>query len=423
MLMDLGKAITPILGPLGKFFGYLDDHPVFAQIADGILAMVVAMQAFEAISGALEALSDPWVDLAIVVALVAILIATHTHQISEAFDDVRHSVAEAGHEIAHTFDDIRHDIAQWTGDVRHDVAHVGDDIIRPFQLALDWVKTNWHDILVWLILPIPAAVFEIRTHTHEIAEAFDTMRHDVAATLDGWRHDIASDFDDAMGDVARFANWLPREIEEKFDQARHAAAAALDGLRHDLAGAYDGMRHDVASWIDGYIGFYRRLPGEIRGAIAALPGELYAAGAQAIRSLIAGAGSMIGSGISDLENWGHDLANAVVHPFGMHLSEPSEAAIMIKAGMNAARGLAGGMMAEVGSVRQASEAIAEAMGLSGHGAYAIGGVGAAGAIAPAGGSGHLDVTVHVVRARPTWRTRTGCKGCSPSSRRPCSATR
>lgn len=392
-VMDIGEAITPVLGPLGKFFGYLDDHPVFAQIAAGILGVVVAIKIFQGVMSVVSLLSDPWVLLAVAIAVVALLIITHTHQIAVAFDDVRHHVAEAGHDIATWFDRIRHDIAQWAGDVRHDAASIGDAIARPFEQAYDWIAGHWKDILVWLTDPVGAAVFEIRTHTHEIAAAFDKMRHEAASTLAGWRHDIATDVDDVMVDIDHFTTWLPHEIAHGFDTARHDAAAAIDGARHDIAHVFDEIRHDVATWVDDVLRFFKRLPGQVTGALAALPGDLYKAGVNALTGLMNGIGSMVSTVKSHVSGWGHDIANAVVNPFGIHFSEPSEAAQMIRAGVNATRGLAAGMLSEVGSVRQAASAISAAAGLGGHGALGAAVLGAGTGASGYGGSGQVHVTV------------------------------
>ena len=241
----------------------------------------------------------------------------------------------------------------------------------------------------------------LATNWDEISGAFRRVRHDVAAA----GHDIAQTFDTVRHGISTSGNM----IEHDFDDVRHSAAT----MAHDAAARFDEIRHDAAQWADDVrhdvnlvISFFESLPGRVLAALAALPGELYAAGAQAIRSLVAGAGSMIGGALSTLENWGHDLANAVVHPFGMHLSEPSEAAIMIKAGINATRGLAAGMLSEVGSVRQASAAIQAAAGLSagafGAGALAGGGgYGAAGGGAP---SVHVTMPVTLQGAAQAYNT-------------------
>lgn len=381
-VMDIGKAITPVLGPLGKFFDYLNDHPVFAQIAAGILGVVVAIKIFQGVMSLVSMLSDPWVLLAVAIAIVALLIITHTHQIAEAFDIARHAVADAGHEIAHTFDDIRHDIAQWAGDVRHDVAHVGDDIIRPFQLAAAWVSGHWREINAWLVDPIGMAVFEIRTHTHEIAQEFDAMRHDVSATLDGWRHDLASDFDDAMGDVARFTTWLPHEIEEKFDQARHAAAAALDGLRHDGASAWDGMRHDLASFADWVPREFVHLWEVVLSFLAGLPGRMAADGRNIIDGLIRG----IESAAADIPGIMSGLAHDVESYFTDPLKIFSPSRTFFEHGVNTVLGFINGAR----SMQPQLQALMRGLG-GGVATAGIGGLGTSGGVT--GGASHPTVNI------------------------------
>jgi len=145
-LMDIGGFLTPLMGPLGKLIGFMDQHPIFAQMAAALLGVAVAMKAVAAAQAILAAVSDldPWMLVLIALAVIGLEIYDHWHEIAHLFDIVRHSVAEAGHEIAQAFDtvrhsaatlahdtaahfdEIRHDIAQWAGDVHHDADMVVD---------------------------------------------------------------------------------------------------------------------------------------------------------------------------------------------------------------------------------------------------------------------------------------------------------
>lgn len=417
----IGDGIGQVAGSIGKLLTTMSTKDVVnaINIAFGILSGTIGVVAYM-----VKRLMTNWDEISGAFRRVRHDVAADAHEVAHVFDDLRHDIANDAHNIASYFDEARANVHRWADDVqhdfdvvRHDVATAGDDIARPFEKAADQIRSNWHNILVWLTDPVAAAVFEIRTHTHQIAQDFDTMRHDAASILDGWRHDAAAAFDGVAADALRFADWLPHAIGDAFTSARHSSDASSDGMRHDISRAFDGIRHDIAAaldearhviaqWAGNALGYFARLPGQVNHALAALPGMLYGAGVQAIRSLISGAGSMIGSAESTLKSWGHDLANAVVNPFGIHFSEPSEAAQMIKAGVNAARGLAAGMLSEVGSVRQAAAAIQSAAGLSAGGTYAGaalagGGYGASGGGPP---SVHLTMPVTLQGAAQAYNT-------------------
>lgn len=163
-------------------------------------------------------------------------------------------------------------------------------------------------------------------------------------------------------------------LSHAFAVSRHAAAAAGDGIMH----AWDSVRHataelghDVAAWFDRIRGTVARLPGQIAGALASLPGMLFKIGVNAVRGLLHGAESMIGGVLGTVANWGHDIANAIGGAFGIHFSEPSEATQMVKAGRNVALGLAKGITGGRPAVEQAARTVGAA-GLP-RGGYARGG--------------------------------------------------
>ncbi len=156
-----------------------------------------------------------------------------------------------------------------------------------------------------------------------------------AATSPTWGHDIASYFDEARANVARWAQDVQRDAD------------------------------DVVRW-------FQALPGKIGSALASLPGMLFRAGENAIEGLLNGMKSMVGGALSTVEGWGHDIANALVHPFGIHFSEPSEATQMVKAGQNVAAALSKGMLSGRGAVAAAAQQLGAAAGLAGGGAAAAG---------------------------------------------------
>lgn len=137
-----------------------------------------------------------------------------------------------------------------------------------------------------------------------------------------------------------------------------------DDLSHDVAMWYQDTRKwliramsDLANWaqdVDNIVGrvigfwrglerFFQRLPGEIVHALSTLAGDLFDIGVHAIMGLANGAESMFGGLLARAESWGHDIANAIGAPFGIHFSEPSEATQMVKAGQKAGQGFLRGL--------------------------------------------------------------------------------
>jgi phage-related protein len=435
-VIDMGKAITPVLGPLGKVFGYLDDHPVFAQIVVGILGIVAAFKAWALIMAIFDAVADanPFVLIGLALIALAILIATHTHQISEAFDAVRHAVAELGHDVAAWFDRIRHDIAaavdavinwlkgNWplivgilTGPVGLAVAEIVQhwntikkDATQAVDNVINFIRNNWKNILGWLVAPMLMAAGEIYQHWHDIANAFDEGRHDVAAILAALRHDIAAAWDDIRHDAAAAVDAVIHDTESNFDAFRHGIAAIVDAIPGDIEKAWDTIRHDAAAlgddvlhqleaaWNSVYsatskavtdvLGFFEKLPGQVISFLAGLPGEMVTMGVNVVEGMIRGVESMAGT----LEN---AILNLIPSPIRSVVSAAlgilSPSTVFHGYGVNLVQGLINGVKAMAPALQ------ATMRGLAG-GVTATGSSLAGGAIAPAiVGGGGVTHTVNV----------------------------
>jgi len=313
--------------------------------------------------------------------------------VRNAFDTTRHAVATAGHDIATAFDTVRHavataghDIATAFDTVRHAVATVGHDIQAGLGAAANWIKSNWKNILGWLVAPVLMAAGEIDTHTHQIASAFDTARHEVASILDGWRHDIASAFDGVRHDIAAFIDWLPHAIAVGWDDARHDTASGLDNIRHDIASRFDTVRHDIAAWIDDVLNFFKQLPGQILSFLARLPGDMVTIGRNIVQGMINGVRSMAGTLLSAIENLIPSPIRSLVSD-ALGLASPSK--VFFGYGTNIVQGLINGVASMQPHLRSAMQA------LSGN-VTAPGSALAAGAVGPAGGTSvHVQVPMTV----------------------------
>lgn len=275
-------------------------------------------------------------------------IASFAHGVAHDFDTARHAVADFAHDVAHYFDDARHGVAE----VGHDFA-AGFDLVRHDVAATaGWIRDHWKLIVGWLVAPIGMAVFEIRTHTHQIAEAFDALRHDTAAILAHARHDVAAfadwvphairvAWDTARHDTAAALAWLRHEIASSFDQARHDVASATAAVRHNVASAWDDLRHETAHLADDVVTFFEKLPGRILRELAQLPGEMLHVGENVILGLIHG----IESAASQIPGIMRGLASDVASYFTNPLKLFSPSRVFFEHGMNIVLGAVNGIRA------------------------------------------------------------------------------
>lgn len=335
------------------------------------------------------------------------LLTSGMHNSAAYFDEARHWVASLGHDIAHYFDDARHAVAAFAhgvahdfDDVRHGVAEVGHFFAAGFDLVrhdlaatADWIGSHWKIILAWLVAPIGMAVYEIRTHTHQIAQAFDALRHDVAAILAGARHDVAAfadwvphairvAFDTVRHDTAAAMAWLRHEIAHAFDVVRHNVAAATGAVRHDVAAAWDWLRHETAHLIDNVVGYFRALPGRTLAQLAALPGEMLRVGENVIKGLINGIKNAAAAIPGIMKGLASDVASYFTNP--LKLFSPSR--VFFEHGVNIVLGAINGVRSMAPQLQAAMHQLGSGVATGG-----IPGV-TAGAGGP-GGGGRVNVTV------------------------------
>jgi len=388
-LLDVGRAVVPLIGPLSTVLGYMAQHPIFAQMAAAILGIVAAVKLWAIAQGILDAVltANP---IGLVIAAIALLVvgivelvkhwstvsaafATAGHAIASAFDTVRHTVASWGHDVANTFDTVR-----------HTVAGIGDAIAKPFEIAFNWLKQNWKLLLSILLDPIGTAVMEIKDHTHQIAQAFDQVRHDVAAIFDGWVHDMEHSWDTIRHDIAAIADWIPAEISSLWSKAVALNVKALEILEHDVATAFDTVRHSVAAGIDDVLAFFQKLPGQVVSFLASLPGQMLSIGENVIKGLINGILNAAAQIPSIMGSLASDVASYFTDP--LKLFSPSR--LFFDHGFNIVQGAINGVKANAPALLATMRGLGAGVAVAGTGSSL-----AAGAIAPAGGSTSVHVTV------------------------------
>jgi hypothetical protein len=238
------------------------------------------------------------------------------------------------------------------------IAAAATKVWTGIQAAFDVVMdANPVALVVIAIAALVAAVVLAYMHFKKFREVVNTVMKDV------W-HAVEAAFDWIKGHWKLLLAILTGPIG--------AAAIFIISHWHQILA---GAQHMVGS----VIGFFRSLPGRILGAIASLPGLMFSAGAHVLSSLLSGIGSMVGSVVSTVAGWGHDIANAIGSPFGIHFSEPSEATKMIAAGQRVAQGLGKGMLAGAGGLHAAA-AVVSGAAMPRAGGYGVAGSGAGGQV-------------------------------------------
>lgn len=211
------------------------------------------------------------------------------------------------------------------------------------------------------------------------SSAFRRTRHDIATA----GHDIAHVFDDIRHGTA-------------------VLAAAFVTMRNRVSGDVSALLARVTgAWFHGWgsvVSFTRGLPGRIVAGLAGLPGMLFRAGANAVRSLISGLLSQAGA----LGSAVGSLAGKVAGFFGL---SPAKEGPLSGGGAPEIRGahfgeaFASGLGGRTGAVGAAAARMAGAAGLvpSGH-AAAAGGHGAVQLqVMPGGGSAFEAFMVKMLR--------------------------
>ena len=226
------------------------------------------------------------------------------------------------------------------------------------------MSANPIGLIIIAVVALIAVIVLLATH-------WRTVWHAVSAVaLEAWHFIDGDMIHPLMHGIDVLVHWIESHWRLLAVILATVLLGPVAGLIAFIATHWAAFRRITSQVIDDVTGFFERLPGRILHAIEALPGMLYRAGTQVVHSLVSGAESMIGGALSTVEGWGHDLANAMMHPFGIHFSEPSDAVQMIKAGRNTIMSYVAGVRA---AAPEAKSALAEAIGGPGGSAFAAGG--------------------------------------------------
>lgn len=239
----------------------------------------------------------------------------------------------------------------------HGVEEAFDDVKKAVSTAVsavvDFVKAHWQLLLAILLGPIAVAVLEIAKH-------WDTIKSDASK----FASDVTSTISKFGSDVLKF-------FERMFDDVTSAERRGISVIMADVKKWFDDFVSTEERGLANIVSWFEGLPGRIISAISSLAGMLEKAGENAITGLLNGMKSMITGALGTVEGWGHDLANALGAPFGIHFSEPSEATQMIKAGRNIPAALVKGITSGAPAVRSAMAGLAGSAAASSAGSLAI----------------------------------------------------
>lgn len=194
-----------------------------------------------------------------------------------------------------------------------------------------------------------------------------------------------------------------------------AIGSAAAGAWRSISGAFTALPARFASWfgsartnatnaLTGLITTVAGLPGRITGALGNLAGLLFGAGADVVRGLINGLGSML----SKVQDKAREIANAVTSAAKNALGMKSPSRVFATIGRDTVAGLELGLARNLDKVRDAGADLAGA--LSGAASGGMPDLAAmAGGVTSPGGAGVMNVTLNVTATPGTDRARLGAE--------------
>jgi phage-related protein len=251
-----------------------------------------------------------------------------------------------------------------------DIKMVALDVFHALEPALKAYVTFWK--LQWdVVKTVGLAAFRILEGAVKLYVAFWRVQWDIAKTVvvEAWR---------------LIADYIRVNVD-----AIKAVLAWFGRLGSLFRGWWDDAANAVDSGISRMLSFVGSIPGKIMGALAALPGLLFSAGAHIIDSLASGIMSRIGSVAHAISSV---VSEVTAHlPFSPAKKVPlSGSGSPDLAGRRIAHMLGQGMTAGLPSVSAAASRMAGAAGIGGQGSAGGGGRGVIQLQIAAGGGGQFE---------------------------------
>lgn len=295
-VLDLGHAITPLLGPLGAVINFMARHPVFAQMATVILAVVGAVKLWSIAQGVLDVVltANP---IGLIVAAIALLVVGIFELVTH-WTTVWHAITAAV-DVAVNF--IK---AHW--------ALIVDILLGPVGIAITQLVQHWNTIKSDATKIIDDIVSWVKGHWALLVEIFGGPVAAIVTLLATHWNTIRSDVSKLVSDVVNFFSALPGKIMAELKalpgQMLSFGESIVNGLLRGVENAAGGLLSEVSSLASKVSGafsavlgifspsrvFYQHAVNTVQGAI-----DGWRASAPALLAAVRGtAGAMAGTGSS-----------------------------------------------------------------------------------------------------------------------------
>jgi SLT domain-containing protein len=207
--------------------------------------------------------------------------------------------------------------------------------------------TSWKqlgtDIVNWWNITWNNTITRTAKGFHDLAGWFDRGRHDVAGIWNLTWHDTIGRLNNGINQAGRLFGGWEHDIAHWFDTARHDIAAAWDLI-------WAGTVSRVSRGIADVTGWFKTLPGKIRGAFFGLGADLWGIGKRILGDMLTGLKQAAGPVVSWLGGFAHGVVGIFKKIWGWF----SPSSVMFEGGRSLMEGLAAGIRAHAGKVQAAA---------------------------------------------------------------------
>jgi len=381
----IGTGIGNVANSVGKLLTTMNGKDVAQTIG---IAFNTISGTISAVSFAVRRLMQNW-DGMMTAGKAAV------HGVASAFDTVRRTVADAGHDTAHAFDAGRHGAADFGHNVASEFDHVRENIHRWGDDVGSFIGTNWKKIAAVTTGGLGLVVDAVATHLSGVKSGFDSAFRAVAGVVKGgvlWVTEAVAPLGHALSSgwstLSSVVSTVWSQVASDTNSGTSAVKGILGWFGHLGAlfrGWWDEAAAGTASGIGKMISFAESIPGRINSALGGLPGMMFRAGVNVIKSLISGIESMISSVGSVVAG----VARKVAGFFGL---SPAVEGPLSGGGAPEIRGqhfaadISRGMLSGLPGVASAASRLA--------GAAAVGPGGRGGGGGQGGGGDHIELHFH-----------------------------